>query len=209
MALETQYHSFHPALRTSPTRPLLVVLSWWREMGCVVQSWIADVLHTGYRLQYHFSPPQYMGMLETTLASELHTATLATEVTGLLMKGTFSLVVQAALEPLLRRGFVVRCYLDGLHVGGLWPPGEARHVDVLELLAVQLVLLHFQSRLQGRHVLIRSSNTAVCAYLDRRGGSKSPQLHTVASEFLVWSQIHLLSVRPHTSEVSWTWGRIL
>ena len=85
--------------------------------------------------------------------------------------------------------------VGGLYVGGLWDPGETRHINVLELLAVQLVLLHFQSRLQGRHVLIRSDNTATCAYLNKNGGSKSPQLHSVASEILVWSRLHLRSIK--------------
>ena len=57
------------------------------------------------------------------------------------------------------------------------------------------MLQHFQSRLQGHHVLIRSDNVATCAYLNKNGGSRSPQLHAVASEILLWSQLHLCSLR--------------
>ena len=85
--------------------------------------------------------------------------------------------------------------MDGLHVGGHWHPQEARHINVLELFTVKLVLHHFQSRLQGHHVLIRSDNVATCAYLNKYGGVRSPQLHRVASEILQWSYIHLKSLR--------------
>ena len=85
--------------------------------------------------------------------------------------------------------------MDGLHVGGHWPPLEARHTNVLELYTVKLVLHHFQSRLLGHHVLIRSDNVATCAYLNKYGGVKSPQLHKVASEILLWTYIHLNSLR--------------
>ena len=81
--------------------------------------------------------------------------------------------------------------MDGMHVGGHWHPHEARHINVLELLTVKLVLHHFQSR----HVLIRSDNVATCAYLNKYGGKRSPQLHRVASEILQWSYIHLKSLR--------------
>ena len=76
-AVEAHYHSFIQSLRTSQTRPLLGVLSLWREDGCVVSRWIANTIQTGYRLQFHSSPPPYVGVLETTLTSELHTCTLA------------------------------------------------------------------------------------------------------------------------------------
>ena len=85
--------------------------------------------------------------------------------------------------------------MDGLLMGGHWHPHEARHVGVLELLTVELVLHHFQSRLQGRHVLIRSDNVATCAYLNQYGGVRSPQLHRVALETLLWSYSHLGSLR--------------
>ena len=88
-----------------------------------------------------------------------------------------------------------RGVMDGLHVGGHWPPQEARHINVLELYTVKLVLHHFQSRLLGHHVLIRSDNVATCAYLSKYGGVKSPQLHKVASEILLWTYIHLNSLR--------------
>ena len=85
--------------------------------------------------------------------------------------------------------------MDGQHVGGHWHPHEARHINVLELLTVKLVLHHFMSRLLGRHVLIRSDNVATCAYLNKYGGVRSPQLHKVASEILLWSYTHLKSLK--------------
>ena len=85
--------------------------------------------------------------------------------------------------------------LRDLHVGGLWPPNESRHINILELLTVKLVLTHFQSQIQGRHVLVRSDNTATCAYLNRQGGVKSPRLRSIASEILLWAHQILSSLR--------------
>lgn len=43
-------------------------------------------------------------------------------------------------------------------VGGLWDPKESQHINVLEMMAVLNVLIHFRDLLQVQHVLVRSDN---------------------------------------------------
>ncbi|XP_075959924.1 LOW QUALITY PROTEIN: uncharacterized protein LOC142963104 [Anarhichas minor] len=69
----------------------------------------------------------------------------------------------------------------GRTVNGTWDPRQAQmHVNLLELWAVFYALKHFQTFLQGRHVLVKTDNTTVVAYINRQGGTRSLQLHKVA-----------------------------
>ncbi|XP_029965839.1 uncharacterized protein LOC115401688 [Salarias fasciatus] len=63
--------------------------------------------------------------------------------------------------------------LGHLAVGGAWDSLPS-HINVLEMTPVQRVLLHFQARLKDSHVLVRSDNTTVVVYLNRRGGLGLP-----------------------------------
>lgn len=84
--------------------------------------------------------------------------------------------------------------LGHLSTGGVWP-SSPRHINLLEMEAVQRVLLHFATHLRGRHVLVRSDNTTVVAYLNRQGGTRSPALHGLATVVLTWADTHLASLR--------------
>ncbi|KAK7909772.1 hypothetical protein WMY93_014456 [Mugilogobius chulae] len=106
----------------------------------------------------------------------------------------------AGMCPPLHGG-VHRCLPDWLggvlgqcSTGGTWSP-TPRHINVLEMEAVKNVLLHFRAELEGHHVLVRSDNTTVVAYLNRQGGTRSPPLHRRAAEILLWANTHLLSLR--------------
>ncbi|XP_075948231.1 uncharacterized protein LOC142950206 [Anarhichas minor] len=84
----------------------------------------------------------------------------------------------------------------GRTVNGTWDPRQAQmHVNLLELWAVFYALKHFQTFLQGRHVLVKTDNTTVVAYINRQGGTRSLQLHRVARKIIVWSSTRLLSLR--------------
>ncbi|XP_029909243.1 uncharacterized protein LOC115360460 [Myripristis murdjan] len=45
------------------------------------------------------------------------------------------------------------------------------------------------------HVLVRTDNTTVVAYINRQGGLRSLQLHTLAHRLIVWSSNHFLSLK--------------
>lgn len=78
--------------------------------------------------------------------------------------------------------------LMGRAVNGTWDPSRAEaHINVLELWAVFLALKHFQQFLQGQHVLIKTDNSTAVAYINRQGGTRSPQLHQLAQQIILWS----------------------
>ncbi len=60
---------------------------------------------------------------------------------------------------------------NGHTVSGVWT-GPQRHwyVNCLELLAVHLALGRLKGPLRGKHVLVRTDNTATVAYINRQGG---------------------------------------
>ena len=67
---------------------------------------------------------------------------------------------------------------EGRTVNGTWSPQmRLAHINCLELLAVSLALKHFLPFLKGQHVLVRTDNTTVVAYVNRQGGLRSCHLH--------------------------------
>lgn len=84
----------------------------------------------------------------------------------------------------------------GRAVNGTWDPRLAQaHINLLELWAVFFALKHFLQFLQGRHVLVKTDNTTVVAYINRQGGTRSLQLHRLAQKIIMWSSTRLMSLR--------------
>lgn len=85
---------------------------------------------------------------------------------------------------------------EGKTVRGIWS-SQMRlcHINYLELQAVWLALQHFLPLIRGQHVLVRTDNTTVVAYVNKQGGLRSHQLHTLAHRLIVWACSHLLSLR--------------
>ena len=71
----------------------------------------------------------------------------------------------------------------------------ASHINCPELLAVRLTLKHFLPLLRGHHVLIKTDNSTVVAYVNRQGGLRSLRLHMLAHKLIVWGSTHFLSLR--------------
>lgn len=81
-----------------------------------------------------------------------------------------------------------RATLMGRAVNGIWDPRLAQaHINVLELWAVFLPLRHFQQFLQGQHVLINTDNSTAVAYINRQRGTRTPQLHKLGQQIVMWS----------------------
>ncbi len=60
---------------------------------------------------------------------------------------------------------------NGQAASGLWTgPRLLWHINCLELLAVHLALRQFRPLLLGKHVLVRTDNTAAVSYINRMGG---------------------------------------
>ncbi|KAF0046097.1 hypothetical protein F2P81_002626 [Scophthalmus maximus] len=68
-------------------------------------------------------------------------------------------------------------------------------INLLDLWAFFLSLKHFVHFLQGRHVLVKTDNSTVVAYINRQGGTRSLQLHGLARKVILWSNNRLLSLR--------------
>ncbi|XP_040915373.1 uncharacterized protein LOC121195777 [Toxotes jaculatrix] len=86
--------------------------------------------------------------------------------------------------------------LMGRTANGVWSPQMARlHINVLEMQAVFLALKHFLPHLLGHHVLVKTDNSTVVAYINRQGGTRSLQLHRLAQRLIVWGSTRFLSLR--------------
>jgi hypothetical protein len=62
---------------------------------------------------------------------------------------------------------------------GIWSKKESLlHINVLEMEAVMLSIhvQHFLPKLVGKNVLIRLDNSTVVRYINKQGGTHSPQL---------------------------------
>ncbi len=85
---------------------------------------------------------------------------------------------------------------NGQAVSGVWTgPQRHWHINCLELLAVYLALGRLKGPLRGKHVLVRTDNTATVAYINRQGGLRSRRMSQLARHLLLWSQKHLRSLR--------------
>ncbi|XP_061482234.1 uncharacterized protein LOC133384332 [Rhineura floridana] len=81
-------------------------------------------------------------------------------------------------------------------VQGVWNTAEqTQNINWLELKAVHLALLHFQSLFHLDHVLIRTDNTCAKSHLNRQGGTRSRPLQSLASIIFDWAEQHLQSLK--------------
>ncbi|KAI2647955.1 Transposon Ty3-G Gag-Pol polyprotein [Labeo rohita] len=85
---------------------------------------------------------------------------------------------------------------NGQAASGVWTgPRLLWHINCLELLAVLLALKRFRPLVQGKHVLVRSDNTATVAYINHQGGVRSFRMLRLARHLWLWSQDRLRSLR--------------
>ncbi len=85
---------------------------------------------------------------------------------------------------------------NGQAASGLWMgPRLLWHINCLELLAVHLALRQFRPLLLGKHVLVRTDNTAAVSYINRMGGIRSRRISQLARHLLLWSHTRLKSLR--------------
>ncbi len=85
---------------------------------------------------------------------------------------------------------------NGHAAAGLWTGPQLQwHINCLELLAVWLALRRFRTLLHEKHILVRSDNTAIVAYINHQGGLRSRRMSQLSRHLLLWSQKHLRSLR--------------
>ena len=72
-------------------------------------------------------------------------------------------------------------------VQGQWTiPQQEWHINVKELMAVFLTLQHFRLLIGNVRVLIRSDNSTTCAYINKKGGTRSRTLCQLAIQLWGW-----------------------
>ena len=66
---------------------------------------------------------------------------------------------------------------------GLWPFSTRDiHINILEMKAINLALHYFLPQKQVKHVRIMTDNNTSVAYINKMGGTKSPECNDLASE---------------------------
>lgn len=69
-------------------------------------------------------------------------------------------------------------------------------INDVELLAVQLFICSSDTKIfLFCSVLVKTDNTTAVAYINRRRGLRSVQLHTLVHRLIVWSSKHFLSLK--------------
>ncbi len=91
-------------------------------------------------------------------------------------------------------GWCATC--NGQAASGFWTGSRLLwHIDCLELLAVLLALQRFQPLLLGKHMLVRTVNTATVSYINWQGCLRSRCMSQFACHLLLWSQTRRKSLR--------------
>ena len=76
-------------------------------------------------------------------------------------------------------------------VGKPWPSSLLlKHINFLELKAVILALHHFQSQIQGRHVIVMTDNMTTVGHIKNQGGTHSRELFSLTRELFLWVDSH-------------------
>ena len=72
---------------------------------------------------------------------------------------------------------------------------ENRPHHYLEVMAVFLVLRHFEPLIWSCHILVRTGNTATLCYINKQGGLASQPLNLLARGLTLWCDTRLASIR--------------
>lgn len=76
---------------------------------------------------------------------------------------------------------------ESVKTGGRWSLIEKiNHINVLELMAIELALKSFASKFIHKHVKILTDNACAVAYITHMGGSKSRECNAVANRIWLW-----------------------
>ncbi|XP_045104399.1 uncharacterized protein LOC123499932 [Portunus trituberculatus] len=79
-------------------------------------------------------------------------------------------------------------------VSGVWATHElSLHINLLELKAIRLGLLHFKDHVRGQTVAVFSDNATALSYLAKEGGTRSGSLNAEAQAILQWAEDHAIT----------------
>ena len=73
-------------------------------------------------------------------------------------------------------------------VGAPWQVTDAlMHINVLELTAAHFALLHLAADARGVHIQLKLDNLTAVAYINKMGGTHSPECNQVAQQIWEWA----------------------
>ena len=73
-------------------------------------------------------------------------------------------------------------------VGAPWQVTDALlHINVLELTAAHFALLHLAADARGIHIQLKLDNLTAVAYINKMGGTHSPECNQVAQQIWEWA----------------------
>jgi len=85
---------------------------------------------------------------------------------------------------------------EGRPTSSLWSSSKERlHISCLEMRAVFLALKTFHPHMAGHHIVVLfwMNNMAVVSFINRQGGLRLENLHTMAKQILLWVHANLCS----------------
>lgn len=79
--------------------------------------------------------------------------------------------------------------LENKEIHGLWTEKEKReHINLLELKAIWLALLSFETEIKNCHILLRVDNTTAISYINKMGGIKYQKFNRIATRIWHWAE---------------------
>ena len=80
-------------------------------------------------------------------------------------------------------------------ISDIWSPLEKTlHINLLELRAIRLGLLHFTEIMRGKTVAVFSDNATALSYIAKEGGTRSASLNDEAQKILRWAEVHSVKI---------------
>ncbi|XP_049326792.1 uncharacterized protein LOC125787056 [Astyanax mexicanus] len=163
------------------------VVKWGLLMMRDFQRWVASLRLCTHR---HLNRP--VKVTAACMTALRHWRDPVVLTTGIPLGGMSARITLTTDASLLGWGAT----LMGRAVNGAWPPQlSLAHINYLELLAVFLALRHFEDFLRSQHVLVKTDNSTVVAYINRQSGTRSMKLYRLARKLLLWSSTRFLSIR--------------
>mgnify|MGYP001545581844 CR=1 FL=1 len=81
----------------------------------------------------------------------------------------------------------VRGQLESYDMSGHWTKDQAKcHINFLELKAAELALHHWEALVTNQCCLLHIDNTTALSYINKQSGSRSPVLHKLCQDILLW-----------------------
>jgi hypothetical protein len=81
-------------------------------------------------------------------------------------------------------------HMEGIRTRGHWTLEQQQwNINILELSAVESVLLSLVREVKDNTILLRIDSTMAISYINKFGGCRSPHLHAIAKRIFKWAEM--------------------